>query len=180
MTAARAGDPSGYEGLVVRFSPLAHRTAVLFGAGPDADDVVQEAFVKAFRSLHRLREDGSFRAWLLSIVVNETSNLRRAARRRSNLAVRLALQPEKVVPVPEAAVVDGERRARLLAAVEQLSERDRAVVTCRLPARALRGGDGAGARLAGRDGEVDAVPGAAPAAGPAGRGAAGTVGVTRG
>ena len=116
---------------MVRYSPLAHRTAVLFGAGPDADDVVQEAFVKAFRSLHRLREDGSFRAWLLSIVVNETSNLRRAARRRSNLAVRLALQPEKVVPVPEAAVVDGERRARLLAAVEQLSERDRAVVTCR-------------------------------------------------
>lgn len=132
MTAARAGDPSGYEGLVARYSTLAHRTAVLFGAGSDADDVAQEAFVKAFRSLDRLREDGSFRAWLLSIVVNETSNLRRAAKRRSNLAVRLALQPEgRQAPVPEAAVMAGERRARLLAAIDRLPERDRAVVTCR-------------------------------------------------
>jgi RNA polymerase sigma factor (sigma-70 family) len=131
LYAARAGDPSGYEALVRRYSALAHRTAVLFGAASDADDVVQEAFVKAFRSLDGFRQEASFRAWLVSIVVNETSNLRRAARRRTNLNVRLSLLPVPEVAVPEALVEAGERRARLLAAIESLSARDRAVVTCR-------------------------------------------------
>jgi RNA polymerase sigma factor (sigma-70 family) len=131
VAAARAGDLAGFEVLVVRYSPLARRTAVLFGAGSDADDVVQESFVKAFRSLAGFREGGSFRPWLLSIVVNETHNLRRAARRRASLTVRVARLPEGEVAAPDVEALAGERRARLLAAIRELPERDRAVVTCR-------------------------------------------------
>jgi RNA polymerase sigma-70 factor (ECF subfamily) len=57
--------------------------AVLWGAGADADDVVQDAFVRAYAGLGGFRTDGQFRAWLLAIVRNETRNLFRSRRRRS-------------------------------------------------------------------------------------------------
>jgi RNA polymerase sigma-70 factor (ECF subfamily) len=133
LAGARRGDQSSYEELVRRHAPVAHRTALLFGAGADADDVVQEAFVKAFRSLHRFRADSPFRPWLLSIVVNETRNLHRASRRRAVLALRVARLPVDggAAADPLAAAADTERRTALLDAVRSLPERDRAVVTCR-------------------------------------------------
>jgi DNA-directed RNA polymerase specialized sigma24 family protein len=47
---------------------MAKRMAVFWGAGADSDDVVQEAFVKAYAALPRFRSDGEFRPWLLCIV----------------------------------------------------------------------------------------------------------------
>ncbi len=64
--------------LVARYTLRAHRAAWLLGAGEDADDVVQEAFVKAFRSLPKFRAGEPFAPWLLSIVANETKNLLRS------------------------------------------------------------------------------------------------------
>lgn len=52
------------------------------GAGAEAEDVVQEAFVKAYRALHRFRRGEPFRPWLLRIVLNEAGNQRRARLRR--------------------------------------------------------------------------------------------------
>ncbi|HEV7897317.1 MAG TPA: sigma factor, partial [Planosporangium sp.] len=75
---ARAGDLDAYEVLVARHTAFAHRTAVLLGAGDDAEDAVQEAFVKAFRRLRLYRGDSPFRSWLLAIVANETRNLHRS------------------------------------------------------------------------------------------------------
>jgi RNA polymerase sigma factor (sigma-70 family) len=119
---------------VGRYTPIAHRTALLFGAGSDADDVVQEAFVKAFRSLNGFRAGAPFRPWLLSIVVNQTHNLHRSARRRASLALRVAGLPEDRAGQPpdlSAAATVHEQRAVLLDAVRALPERYRAVVTCR-------------------------------------------------
>ena len=48
----------------------------------DAEDVVQEAFVKAYGALGRFRDGAAFRPWLLQIVANETRNLHRSAGRR--------------------------------------------------------------------------------------------------
>ena len=80
---ARSGDLDAYEVLVTRYSAVAHRTAVLLGAGADAEDVVQDSFVKAFGALDRFRAGAPFRPWLLKIVVNETKNLHRGRRRRT-------------------------------------------------------------------------------------------------
>src|SRR5829696_9269130 len=77
-----AGDLDAYADLVARYTAVAHRAAVLCGAGDDAEDVVQEAFVKAFRKLRTFRHGEPFKPWLLRIVVNEASNLRRSLRRR--------------------------------------------------------------------------------------------------
>jgi DNA-directed RNA polymerase specialized sigma24 family protein len=56
---ARSGDLDAYEVLVVRYTSAAHRAAVLLGAGADADDVVQEALVKAYRQISRYRGESS-------------------------------------------------------------------------------------------------------------------------
>lgn len=116
--------------LVARYSALAHRTAYLLGAGSNAEDVVQEAFVKGFRALKGFRPDGSFRPWLLSIVANEARNQHRAARRRAALELRVADEPTDTRD-PESAAIDGATRRALLDAVRALPEKDALVVTCR-------------------------------------------------
>jgi RNA polymerase sigma factor (sigma-70 family) len=119
--------------LVARYTLRAHRAAWLLGAGEDADDVVQEAFVKAFRGLARFRAGEPFAPWLLSIVANETKNLLRSRHRRDALALRLsALEPAAVTAdTPFDDAVAGERRARLLAAVNALPDRERLALVCR-------------------------------------------------
>ena len=142
----RRGDPDAYAALVRRHAPAAVRTATFLGAGADAEDVVQEAFVKAYRALDRYREGSAFRPWLLRIVANETRNLHRAAGRR---AAREARAWEQVAPLLAGgrsstggpggngrddtveALERGERRAELVAALGRLATPYREVVTCR-------------------------------------------------
>lgn len=126
------GDLSAYEALVARYSALAHRTAAMLGAGDEAEDVVQEAFVKAFRNLRSFRRESAFRPWLLRIVANETHNLTRARGRRSQLSVRLSATADPAArDDPEGTAVATDRRARLLEAVRTLPEREREAVVCR-------------------------------------------------
>jgi RNA polymerase sigma factor (sigma-70 family) len=127
---ARTGDRDAYALLVARHGALAHRTAYLLGAGADAEDVVQEAFVKAYRALGSFRPGAPFRPWLLRIVANETSNLHRGSRRRRTLELRLA-EPDVAPAEPEREAVAADARARLLAAVNAMPYRDRQVLTCR-------------------------------------------------
>jgi RNA polymerase sigma factor (sigma-70 family) len=119
--------------LVARYTLRAHRAAFLLGAGEEADDVVQEAFVKAFRHLSRFRVDEAFGPWLLRIVTNETRNLTRSRRRRAALALRLcAAEPAgAVADSPVEDVLAAERRAGLVAAVNALPGRERQVLVCR-------------------------------------------------
>jgi RNA polymerase sigma-70 factor (ECF subfamily) len=63
---------------------------VLLGAGCDADDVVQEAFVRAFRSLRTFRAQSRFSSWLLRIVHNCSVDAGLRARRDRILAERAA------------------------------------------------------------------------------------------
>jgi RNA polymerase sigma-70 factor (ECF subfamily) len=132
----RGGDRDAYADLVRRHAPVAVRTASLLGAGPDAEDVVQEAFVKAYDSLGRFREGAPFRPWLLRIVANETSNLHRSAGRRASRERSAWQRTEPLLLAagaddPAAAVISRERRSDLVRALSQLSETHRQVVTCR-------------------------------------------------
>ena len=85
----------------------------------DAEDIVQESFVKAFSGLDSLR-GGDARVWLLAIVRNTAMNL---LRRRRSETVRV--QEETAEPVDHAegieeALIAGERRKQIRAAIEQL------------------------------------------------------------
>jgi RNA polymerase sigma factor (sigma-70 family) len=126
----RSGDLDAYAELVRRHAPIAVRTATLLGAGPDADDVVQEALVKAYRSLGGFRTGSSFRPWLLRIVANEAHNHYRSAVRRSARELAASVLPSELLD-PADQVVNGERNEALLAAIRALPEKLRLVVTCR-------------------------------------------------
>jgi RNA polymerase sigma factor (sigma-70 family) len=131
---AKQGDTRAYGTLVEEHQTIAFRTAyVVTGSAADAEDAVQDAFVKAYRALGRFRPGAPFRPWLLAIVANEARNRRRSAGRRERLALRVAEDPLSggAVPSPEAALLDAERRDELLAAVNELGDDDRLVLSCR-------------------------------------------------
>ena len=130
---ARSGDLDAYEVLVARYTAPAHRAAVLLGAGADADDVVQEALVKAYRQIARYRGESGFRPWLLAIVANETRNLHRSRHRRDGLVLRAAAREdaEATSPDPAESAVAVERRQQLVDQMRQLDPRDREVLVCR-------------------------------------------------
>jgi RNA polymerase sigma factor (sigma-70 family) len=131
---AQSGDSAAYQTLVEEHQTIAFRTAYLItGSAAEAEDAVQEGFVKAFYALRRFRPDAPFRPWVLRIVANEARNRRRSAGRRERLALRAAEDPLSggAVPSPEAALLESEERAELLAAVEDLREEDRLVIACR-------------------------------------------------
>lgn len=131
----RSGDLDAYAELVRRHAPMAVRTATLLGAGSAAEDVVQEALVKAYRSLGRFRDGAPFRPWLLRIVANEAHNHHRSAQRRTarEQAV-MVLAPDLLDSEgrdPADVAVADDQRLTLLAAVRELSVPLREVVTCR-------------------------------------------------
>ncbi|KAA1418631.1 sigma-70 family RNA polymerase sigma factor [Nocardioides humilatus] len=115
--------------MVARHGAAATRAAAWFGAGPDADDVVQEAFVKAWQALDRFRDGAPFRPWLVRIVANQTRNTVRGRGRRDALALRaLDLRDG---PDPLLDVVAAERQRRLADALATLRRPERDVVVCR-------------------------------------------------
>jgi RNA polymerase sigma factor (sigma-70 family) len=131
---AQRGDTHAYRNLVEQHQAIAFRTAYLItGSTADAEEAVQDAFVKAWYALGRFRPEAPFRPWVLRIVANEARNRRRSAGRRERLVLRAAEDPLSgdAVPSPEAALLESERRAELLAAVNELRDEDRLVVACR-------------------------------------------------
>ena len=114
------------------YQGIAFRTAyVIAGNGADAEEAAQDGFVKAWRALGRFREGAPFRPWLLKIVANEAR--RRSAGRRAHLALRAATEYPSgdAAPSPEAAFLSAEQREKLLAAVNELPEDQRAVISLR-------------------------------------------------
>jgi RNA polymerase sigma-70 factor (ECF subfamily) len=130
---ARRGDTQAYEDLVRLHQGIAFRAAYLFaGNAADAEEAVQDGFVKAYRALGRFRAGSPFRPWLLAIVGNEARNRRRSASRRGALELRAAAELSgDAAPSPEAALVAAERRAALLVALDTLRDEERLVVECR-------------------------------------------------
>lgn len=131
---AKVGDLVAFEELVARYQARAVRLAWTV-AGGDAEDAVQEAFVKAYRSLDRFRDGAAFRPWLFTIVANEARNRRRSAGRRDRLALRAAAFDGSAGAAggrsPEEEAIAADRRRRLAAAIETLDDRDREVIACR-------------------------------------------------
>jgi RNA polymerase sigma-70 factor (ECF subfamily) len=131
---ARRGDTHAYRSLMESYQGIAFRLAYLVaGDAADAEDAVADGLAKAWLALPRFRRGAPFRPWLLEIVANEARNRRRSAGRRARLALRSAaqLRPGDAAPSPEAALLDAETRAGLLAAVNALRDEEREVVACR-------------------------------------------------
>lgn len=130
---AKRGDAEAYGEIVIRYQALAQRTAYVILRDADAaQDVAQEAFVKAYRSLDRFREGAPMRPWLLRIVANEAINRAKAASRHRHvdLAVAEAVAGDPAGS-PEAQALARERRELLVHALNEMKEDDRIVIAYR-------------------------------------------------
>ena len=79
VQAAKGGDEAAFEVLLEPLLDQGYRLACGFLHDHQAaEDAVQEAAVKAWRKLHRLREGAEMRPWFLGIVANECRNTRRS------------------------------------------------------------------------------------------------------
>jgi RNA polymerase sigma-70 factor (ECF subfamily) len=86
--AAKRGDVSAFEQLVKRYDRNVFRIAQHITQNrEDAEDVVQDAFLKAYENLDRFQENSKFYTWLVRIAVNES--LMKLRRRRSDRTVSL-------------------------------------------------------------------------------------------
>lgn len=130
---ARGGEQAAFTELVSRNLDAARRTALRFGAGDDADDIVQEAFVKAYQSLGDYRGTASFRSWLLAIVANEARNTYRSRRRRDEAGARAAVAGPSAPPTDHAveSALAAEQRRELLAAMRGLPDAEQVVIAHR-------------------------------------------------
>lgn len=97
---AAAGDRDAFDALVRRHQvSIVNLAAALTGGSPDAEDLAQEVFVRAWRGLGRFRGDSSFRTWLHRVALNVIkSHFGRTARLR-----RLFQAPHGDSPDPDAA-----------------------------------------------------------------------------
>lgn len=78
VSGLQAAEESAYETLIARFQkPVYNLAWRLLNDPADANDVVQEVFLKIFRSVNTFRGDSSLRTWVYRIAVNESHNRRR-------------------------------------------------------------------------------------------------------
>ena len=76
VQAAQEGDRAAFAELYQRFAGMVHSIALAGGALADADDVVQEAFLRALRRLKALRSRDAFGAWIAAITRNAVRDVR--------------------------------------------------------------------------------------------------------
>lgn len=142
IAAVVGGDVDAFATLVRRYRDLCFRFALrILGNRDDAEDALQEAFVRAFRGLAGCRERDRFGAWLYIIVVNECrTRATRGARHDRRLvdgAVTDIVDPatERDSGISEeieyalAELVPEQREAFLLKYVEELSYEQMAEIT---------------------------------------------------
>ncbi len=85
---AKAGSYESFEELVNRYESKIYRLGLNITGNPqDAEDVLQEAFLKAFQHLPEFRADSRFYTWLVRIAVNEA--LMKLRKRRSDKSVQI-------------------------------------------------------------------------------------------
>lgn len=135
---ARRGDARAFEALLAEHAERVYaHVARILGAGPEAEDVVQDACISAWRSIASF-EGTSFRAWLFRIATNRAIDVVRARRRRGELPLEPNEDEEQTWAEPVAGgpepvdLASEQETLRLVeAALARLPAEQRAVVVLR-------------------------------------------------
>lgn len=136
---AQAGDLSAFDQLVRRYQDRIYGAVYHMTSNhEDANDLAQEAFIKAFRALPSFKGDSSFFTWLYRIAINKTINFLKQRRNRGHMSlndldVNVENDPDLVALVsdrtPRRESSLTELQEKLNAAMLKLSEEHRMVVT---------------------------------------------------
>lgn len=132
---AMAGDEDAFRVLVERHSRSVYRLAYrMTGSAADAEDVVQDTFVRAYRQLARFESRSNFGTWLYRIGFNcSIDHLRSRPHRESGKAPEALdrLAPRAEGPSTEDLVFAGQISDRVQSALNELSEQERAAFLMR-------------------------------------------------
>jgi RNA polymerase sigma-70 factor (ECF subfamily) len=136
---ARGGDTDAFRVLVERHSrPLFRLAFRMTGNQQDAEDVVQDSFLRAYRQLGKFDERASFGTWLYRIAVNCSLDLVRSRKRRSEHMAPVDSEMEDPVlslpapdPTPDRLAMSGEVRERVAEAMNELSASERTAFVLR-------------------------------------------------
>lgn len=137
LARARQGDADAFRALVERHSRSAFRLAYrMTGNEQDAEDVVQESFLKAYRQLGRFESRANFGTWLYRIVANCSVDLMRAKQARHDIVRGDSLDEAAELPTsnsdnPERLALSGDVRRQVAAALDDLSPLERAAFALR-------------------------------------------------
>jgi RNA polymerase sigma-70 factor, ECF subfamily len=139
--ASRAGDLAAFEELVKRYdSKLLRIVQHLARNREDAQDIVQEAFLKAFRKLDQFQGNSEFSTWLTRIAINESFMVLRKQRSQREVSLDQNLETEygivqmeiaDWVPNPEERYGASETREILIKALQELHQGLRVVFVLR-------------------------------------------------
>lgn len=137
VEAAQGGDQAAFAALVGLFSRDVYGKAFsILKNHQDADDVVQETFIRVFRSLSGFRFESSFRTWLITIATRQALNFRvRVAREHESLEGPDGTLEHPALRVEEtqiSALLDQEARRLLNEALPKLPRRQKEALTLKL------------------------------------------------
>ena len=108
---ARNGDRGAFGALVRKYQRRVYMTAYrMMGNHDDANDVAQEAFIRAFRGMSGFNATSDFFTWLYRIVVNVSLNHLRKARKQRTVSIDDVALPE---PMSKQAALDPRKSAEL-------------------------------------------------------------------
>lgn len=130
---ARDGEDEALSALVKRHADAVYRVALAIAGDPDlAQDVSQDAFVKAFRGLDGFRGDASFKTWLLTIAANAARGALRRRGRRRETDLESAPQLASEVRGPDQDTELHAEAARAREALARLPDKQRLSVQLRV------------------------------------------------
>jgi RNA polymerase sigma-70 factor (ECF subfamily) len=132
ISRCRAGDDGAFAALYDRHKNLVYRTAILMLDDPqDAEDVLQEVFIRVYRSLASYDPSkGAFTTWLHRVTVNTCLNRRRHRQRGPRLLSMGQVEPGRLAQEPPSVERVAEDRA-MQRALRGLSDKLRATVVLR-------------------------------------------------
>ncbi len=136
---AQAGDTDAYDQLIRRYQERIYATVYHMTSNhEDANDLAQEAFIKAYRALKSFKGDSSFFTWVYRIAVNKTINFLKQRKNRNHMSLNdldfnAEHDPDLVSLIsdrtPRRDIHLAELQEKLNAAMQKLSEEHRLVVT---------------------------------------------------
>ncbi len=136
---ARKGDLAAYDDLVRRYQERIYATIYHMTSNhEDANDLAQEAFIKAFQALRSFKGGSSFYTWVYRIAVNKTINFLKQRKNKAQMSLddldfNAEHDPDLVALIsdktPRRDVSLAELQEKLNAAMQKLSEPHRLVVT---------------------------------------------------
>lgn len=128
LARAQEGDAQAFEALVEEHAPAVYAMALRFTDSPEeAEEVLQDTFLTAFRKLDSFREEAALSTWLTRIAINHALMRRRRKRPEQPLPEAPRRELADWSDEPEALYQEEELRTLLLQAVDRLPPKYREV-----------------------------------------------------